>query len=169
MKTLFEIIRSEGTEYLCYRVDGDTFVAVHNEMISFTEKEDEFEIVPIDHSFKEKLYTYQGQTVRLIPQIYHNGWLALCLELADTKEPYTVLTVNLEEMDAIGLPNRTFIDTNNNPDAMEFLESNHLATDTGYRRGSGWMEYPMAQVNLPLVFQHCPEAFNHINIYVDCF
>ena len=37
-------------------------------------------------------------------------WLALCLELADTEEPYTILTVNLEETDAVGLPDRTFID-----------------------------------------------------------
>ena len=67
----------------------------------------------------------RGQAVRLVPQIYHNGWLALCLELADTEEPYTILTVNLEELDAIGLPDRAFIDINNNPDAMEFLELNH--------------------------------------------
>ena len=98
-------------------------------------------------------------------QIYRNGWLALCLELADTEEPYTILTVNLEEMDAIGLPDKAFIDINNNPDAMEFLVLNNLATDTGYRRGSGWVEYPMVHVNLPLVFQHCPESFNRINIY----
>lgn len=68
-------------------------------------------------------------------------------------------------MDAVGLPDKAFIDINNNPDAMEFLVLNNLATDTGYRRGSGWVEYPMAHVNLPLVFQHCPEAFNHINVY----
>ena len=126
---------------------------------------EEFEIIPTDKSYREKLYIYQGQAVRLVPQIYHNGWLALCLELADTEEPYTILTVNLEETDAIGLPDRAFIDINNNPDAMEFLELNHLATDTGYRRGNGWVEYPMVHVNLPLVFQHCPESFNHINIY----
>ena len=165
MNTSLEIIRSAGTDHLCYRMEDDTFVAVHNPMLSFTEKEDEFEIVPSDNSYRKKLYIYQGQAVRLVPQIYHNGWLALCLELADTEEPYTILTVNLEETDAVGLPDRTFIDINNNPDAMEFLELNHLATDTGYRRGSGWVEYPMVHVNLPLVFQHCPESFNHINIH----
>ena len=165
MNTSLEIIRSAGTDHLCYRMEDDTFVAVHNPMLSFTEKEDEFEIVPSDNSYRKKLYIYQGQAVRLVPQIYHNGWLALCLELADTEEPYTILTVNLEELDAIGLPDRAFIDINNNPDAMEFLELNHLATDTGYRRGNGWVEYPMVHVTLPLVFQHCPESFNHINIY----
>ena len=155
MNTSFEIIRSAGTDHLCYRVKNDTFVAVHNQMLSFTEMEDEFEIVPTDKSYRDKLYIYQGQAVRLVPQIYRNGWLALCLELADTEEPYTILTVNLEETDAIGLPDK----------AMEFLVLNNLATDTGYRRGSGWVEYPMVHVNLPLVFQHCPESFNRINIY----
>ena len=152
MNTSFEIIRSAGTDHLCYRVENDTFVAVHNQMLSFTEKEDEFEIVPTDKSYRDKLY-------------YRNGWLALCLELADTEEPYTILTVNLEETDAIGLPDKAFIDINNNPDAMEFLVLNNLVTATGYRRGSGWVEYPMVHVNLPLVFQHCPESFNRINIY----
>ena len=116
MNTSLEIIRSAGTDHLCYRMEDDTFVAVHNPMLSFTEKEDEFEIVPSDNSYRKKLYIYQGQAVRLVPQIYHNGWLALCLELADTEEPYTILTVNLEETDAVGLPDRTFIDINNNPD-----------------------------------------------------
>ena len=154
MNTSFEIIRSAGTDHLCYRVENDTFVAVHNQMLSFTEKEDEFEIVPTDKSYRDKLYIYQGQAVRLVPQIYRNGWLALCLELVDT-----------EETDAIGLPDKAFIDINNNPDAMEFLVLNNLVTATGYRRGSGWVEYPMVHVNLPLVFQHCPESFNRINIY----
>ena len=112
MNTSLEIIRLAGMDHLCYRVENDTFVAVHNQMLS-----------------------------------------------------YTILTVNLEEMDAIGLPDKAFIDINNNPDAMEFLVLNNLATDTGYRRGSGWVEYPMVHVNLPLVFQHCPESFNRINIY----
>lgn len=60
MNTSFEIIRSAGTDHLCYRVKNDTFVAVHNQMLSFTEMEDEFEIVPTDKSYRDKLYIYQG-------------------------------------------------------------------------------------------------------------
>ena len=41
MNTSLEIIRSAGTDHLCYRMEDDTFVAVHNPMLSFTEKEDE--------------------------------------------------------------------------------------------------------------------------------
>ena len=51
MNTSLEIIRSAGTDHLCYRMEDDTFVAVHNPMLSFTEKEDEFEIVPSDNSY----------------------------------------------------------------------------------------------------------------------
>ena len=99
MNTSFEIIRSAGTDHLCYRVKNDTFVAVHNQMLSFTEMEDEFEIVPTDKSYRDKLYIYQGQAVRLVPQIYRNGWLALCLELADTEEPYTCLLYTSDAAD----------------------------------------------------------------------
>ena len=35
MNTSFEIIRSAGTDHLCYRVKNDTFVAVHNQNAFF--------------------------------------------------------------------------------------------------------------------------------------
>lgn len=38
MNTSLEIIRSAGTDHLCYRMEEDTFVAVHNPMLSFTER-----------------------------------------------------------------------------------------------------------------------------------
>lgn len=162
MKNQFEIIRFQGTEHLCYKVD-EMYVDISNPMLAFT-SEDEFEIVKQDKSLLKKEYEYNGCKVHFVPQIYGNGWPALTLETAEDGELYTVLSVNLEDMDAIGLPDRTFIDTNNNPEAMEFLVSNGLATDTGYKRSSGWVEYPMARLNLPLLFQHGPKAFQHANI-----
>lgn len=162
MRIQFEIIRSQGSEHLCYKVD-EIYVDVSNPMLSFTE-EDEFEILKQEKSLLEKEYEYNGSKVRLVPQIYENGWPALVLETVQDGELYTMLSVNLEEMDAIGLPDRTFIDTNNNPEAMEFLVSNGLATDTGYKRRSGWVEYPMAMLNLPLLYLHNPQAFQHTNI-----
>ena len=62
-------------------------------------------------------------------------------------------------MDALGLPDRTFIDVNNYPDALDFLVENRLATDSGYKRRSGFVEYPMAMLNLPLLYQHNPQIF----------
>lgn len=162
MKIQFEIIRSQGAEHLCYKTD-EIYVDVSNPMLDFTEK-DEYEIVDQDKSLPAKEYEYNGCKVRLVPQIYGNGWPALMLETAEDGELYTVLSVNLEEMDAIGLPDRTFIDTNNNPEAMEFLVNNGLATDTGYKRRSGWVEYPMVLLNLPLLYQHNPRTFQDTNI-----
>lgn len=163
MKIQFEIIRSQGAEHLCYKVDG-MYVDVSNPMLAFGD-EDEFEIVKRDKSQLKKEYEYNGCKVRLVPQIYGNGWPALTLETTEDGELYTVLSVNLEEMDAIGLPERTFVDTANNPEAMEFLVGNGLATDTGYKRRSGWVEYPMVVLNLPLLFQLGPKGFQHANIY----
>ena len=164
MKIQFEIIRSKGTEHLCYKQD-EMYVDVSNPMLAFTE-EDEFEIVKQDKSFLKKVYKYNGCKVRLVPQIYDNGWPALVLETAKDRELYSVLSVNLEDGSAFGLPDRTFIDINNNPEAMEFLLRNGLATDSGYKRKSGWVEYPMVRLNLPLIYQHAPEAFRQANIYV---
>lgn len=59
---------------------------------------------------------------------------------------------------------RTFIDVNNYPDALDFLVENRLATDSGYKRRSGFVEYPMAMLNLPLLYQHNPQIFQKANI-----
>lgn len=44
---------------------------------------------------------------------------------------------------------------------MEFLIRNSLAEDTGYRRKSGWVEYPMARLNLAELYRLSPESFEN--------
>lgn len=162
MEIQFAIVRADKTKYLCHKVD-EKYVDVSNPMIAFTAGEDEFEIVNPDSSLMRKEYRFRGMRFHLVPRFYNNGWLALTLVSVDEEE-YIVLSVNLEEMDAIGLPDRTFIDVNNYPDAMEFLVANGLATDSGYKRRSGYVEYPMAMLNLPLLYQHAPHSFHDANI-----
>lgn len=163
MKIQFAIVRSENKEYLCYKSDS-VYVYVSNPMIAFTEGEDEFQIVEPDSSFIRKEYEYRGERFFLVPQFYGNGWLALTLQSVEDETEYIVLSVNLERMDALGLPDRTFIDVNHYPDAMEFLKVNNLATDSDYKRRSGFVEYPMAILNLPLLYQHAPQIFQKANI-----
>ena len=163
METQFAIVRSENVDYLCYKVN-ETYVDASNPMISFTTGEDEFQIVEPDKSFIQKEYEFKGERFYLVPRFYGNGWLALTLEMVEDKEEFIVLSVNLEQMDALGLPDRTFIDVNHYPDAMEFLVANGLATDSGYKRRSGFVEYPMAMLNLPLLYQHAPQTFQDANI-----
>ena len=134
MNTRLAIIRSEGKEHLCYR-EEECFVDVSYPMVTFTKGEDDFEIVK---------------------------WPALSLKDPVTHEIYTVLTVNLEDKAAFSLPDRAFVDINNNPDAMEFLLSNKLAEDTGYRRQSGRVSYPMVTLNLPTFYRLDPHAFSAI-------
>lgn len=161
MNTEFAIILHGGKEYLCYK-DGECFVDVSCPMRAFTAEEDDFEIVKCNRPFSGRTFPYHDRYLSIVPEIYHNGWLALCLKEPKTDELYTVLTVNLENDPAFALPDRAFIDINNNPDAMEFLLSNHLAEDTGYRRRSGWVSYPMVTLNLPELYRLNPPAFGRM-------
>ena len=163
MEIQFAIVRSENREYLCYKA-GEAYVDASNPMIAFAAGEDEFEIVEPDKSLMRKEYEFRGERYYLVPRFYPNGWLALTLELVEDQDEYIVLSVNLEAMDALDLPDRTFIDVNHYPEAMEFLTANKLATDSGYKRRSGFVEYPMAMLNLPLIYQHAPQTFQKANI-----
>ena len=159
MEIQFAIVRSENREYLCYKA-GEAYVDASNPMIAFTAGEDEFEIVEPDSSFRQKEYEFRGERYYLVPRFYRNGWLALILVMVEDEDEYIVLSVNLEEMDALGLPDRTFIDVNNYPDALDFLVENRLATDSGYKRRSGFVEYPMAMLRTcRLLYQHQPSKF----------
>lgn len=163
MEIQFAIVRSENVDYLCYKVNT-VYVDASNPMTCFTVGEDEFQIVEPDKSFIQKEYEFRGKRFYLVPQFYGNGWLALTLVRVGDEGDFIVLSVNLEKMDALDLPDRTFIDVNHCPDAMDFLVANGLATDSGYKRRSGFVEYPMAMLNLPLLYQHAPETFQEANI-----
>ena len=117
MEIQFAIVRSENREYLCYKA-GEAYVDASNPMITFTAGEDEFEIVEPDSSFRQKEYEFRGEKYYFVPEFYRNGWLALTLVMVEDEDEYIVLSVNLEEMDALGLPDRTFIDVNHYPEAM---------------------------------------------------
>lgn len=161
MNTQLAIIRSNGKEYLCSK-DEECFIDVSYPMMTFAEGEDAFEIVKCNRPMADKTFLYQGRHLSIVPNMYQNGWLALCLKDPKTDELYTTLTVNLLDETAFSLPDRAFIDINNNPDAMEFLISNKLAEDTGYRKQSGWVNYPMVKLNLPSLYRLNPAAFNRI-------
>lgn len=161
MKSSLEIIRFNGKDYLC-RKDGETYISVSNPMFHFTKEEDEFEIIPAKPSFLNKIYHYQKYEVRLVPTLYINGWLGIYLQDIEREDNQFILTVSLEEMPAFGLPSHTFVDCNNEPGAMGFLIANGLAADMHYSRRSGFVDYPMVDVNLPLIYQHNPMAFERI-------
>lgn len=158
----FAIIKSDNCTYLC-RKDEETYYCVDNPMLSFTEGEDEFEIIPPDMSYRKKIYKYKGRKVRVEPAIYENGWLAISVVNTRNSDDYEYLTTNLGDPDAFGLPAHTFVDCNNHPDALRFLEENGLAKNANYQRQSGFVNYPMVIADLALLYQHNPEVFQFIN------
>ena len=133
-------------------------------MMLFVEGEDDFMVVQPNLNPPDRIFRYQEKELRLVPEFYQNGWLALSLENPDNQELYTILTVNLEEMPAFGIPDKAFIDINNNPEALDFLTRHGLAEDTGYSRQSGWINYPMVKLNLPVIYKLNPFAFQKIEI-----
>ncbi len=130
MEIQFAIVRSKNGEYLCYKEDSE-YVYVSNPMLTFADGEDEFEIINPDPSFTQKEYEFRGDRFHLVPRFYNNGWLAITLEKVEDEEDQIVLSVNLEKMDALGLPNCTFIDINNYPDALEFLRKKRIGNRFG--------------------------------------
>lgn len=163
MKLQFTIVRSEDASYLCHK-ENEVYMDVSDPMNAFVAGEDDFQIVEPDYSFAQKKYEFREKHWYFVPRFYNNGWPALTLENVEDEDDYIVLSVNLEEMDALGVPDRTFMDVNHYPDAMEFLTANGLATDSGYRRRSGFVEYPMIMLDLPLLYQHNPRSFQRADI-----
>ena len=158
----FAIIKSNNRTYLCRKYE-ETYCCVDNPMLSFTEGEDEFEIIPADKSYKKKIYIYRGRKVRVEAAIYENGWLAIRVVNPRNSDDDEFLTTNLGDHDAFGLPAQTFVDCNNQPEALHFLEENGLAENANYQRQSGFVSYPMVIADLALLYQHNPEVFQHMN------
>ncbi len=75
-----------------------------------------------------------GLALRLFGYLEYDG--------KQVKEPYTVLTKNFGE--PIGIKNCAYVDLNNNPFATQLLDMGY-AKDTGFKKYSGFVTYPLWQ------------------------
>ena len=101
MEKKYAIILFKGKEYLCKHEDGCHY-DVSCPVRTFTEGEDDFKIQESGKNRSERTFRYHGKEFRLVTGFYPNGWPALSLESPDNGEPYTVLTVNLEDKQQSG-------------------------------------------------------------------
>ena len=103
---------------------------------------------------KLKIYllkNFYGSDYKLAPVIEHyssNGTLAI--ELWETKrgklsEPFATLTVNLSKSKG---KTKQYVDINNCPWALNFIETNELGKRTGDYDFSGYCIYPEYEFNL---------------------
>lgn len=89
----------------------------------------------------KKLYTYNGQKVRIEQNSYaNNGTLAACLVTPDG-DLVDVITVNLN--DGMQSDSMAYLDTNNHPKIEAFIKRNHLGLPMYYTQRSGFCTYPL--------------------------
>lgn len=96
---------------------------------------------PMDAIIVKDKYANNGRT-----------YLGLYCKEEEFFEPWTDITVNL--FGPITDENCAFVDTNNCPDIVRFLEENGLAEPTGRVRQSGWCMYPEYRFNYEEVDKH---------------
>ncbi len=72
------------------------------------------------------------------------GALAVLLLEEENGEEFAVLTVNI---DGVAENDLSYVDTNNNKWAIEFIEENSLGVDTGAVGFSGYCVYPLFKFN----------------------
>lgn len=96
---------------------------------------------PMDAVIVKSKYANNGRT-----------YLGLYCKEEEYFEPWTDITVNL--FGPITDESCAFVDTNNCPDIVRFLEENKLAEPTGRVRQSGWCMYPEYRFNYEEVDKH---------------
>lgn len=86
--------------------------------------------------------------VQLTKEDYHGGNLAIILwsytEEFQDHEEYATLTVNLGSVPG----GCAFLDTNNLPNAEQFVLDNCLGKPTGWKQQSGYCTYPLYKFDL---------------------
>lgn len=101
---------------------------------------------------KEKMYVtdYYGNKIKVYPLVasYYNQNLAIRL-WTDEGEPWTTLTVNLDEnlIDELG-EEYAFVDVNNFPEAEEFIAKYGIGEPMNVYKTSGFVRYPLYKFDL---------------------
>lgn len=74
--------------------------------------------------------------------------MGIAIRAYKDNEPYAIITVNVPNAlgicETISIKNCAYVDTNNFPFVTELIEKG-IAVDTGFKRHSGFCEYPLYQ------------------------
>ena len=90
---------------------------------------------------------YDDVEITVEKSTYYNGNLCIIMN-TEEGETYAILTKNFqEELD----PYLAYVDTNNLPGIMDFIEKNKLGKFTGLYRESGFCKYPLFVFDLEVI------------------
>lgn len=81
-----------------------------------------------------------------------NNTLALILNCDEG--PFCKLTVNIDASNAITEDNKAYVDINNSPWAVDWIEENKLGEFTGIWGDSGYCTYPLFEFNMSKIREH---------------
>lgn len=102
-------------------------------------------------TIKTEFETYKGIKLRL--GVYRADG-SIAIEAWNVKDgPVAVLTVCLNDK-SLNVVNETYLDTNNCPWVVDFMESNGLAERTGKVAKSGYCTYPVVSLNMQRIKQY---------------
>lgn len=100
------------------------------------------------YTVKTEFGTYRDITISTARYNYDDS---LAIELiSDSKGPFARLTVCIDNNIKLK-DNESFVDTNNCPWAIEFIEQNKLGEYTGEFGASGYCVYPLYRFNLDTI------------------
>ena len=120
MEKKYAIILFKGKEYLCGHEDGCHY-DVSCPVRTFTEGEDDFKIHESGKNRSERTFRYHGKGIqachRLLPERMAGSESGITGQRGTIHGTYR----QSEDSRHSGFPTKAFIDTNNNPEAMEFL------------------------------------------------
>ena len=86
-------------------------------------------------------------------EINRYGDGSLAIEVVNAEDgPISMLTVCLDDKEMN--PNYGYLDTNNNPNGLEFIKEYNLGTPTGFYGASGYCKYPMVKWNMDELEMH---------------
>ena len=108
---------------------------------------------------KYLLKDFYGDDYLLTPYTYqyqNNGSLAILL-FDEQEELFCDMTVNISTASTSG-SNCAFVDTNNNPWIIEYIEANELGKPTGRYASSGYCQYPEYEFDLSKMNEGQPNS-----------
>lgn len=106
-------------------------------MIKFNDAECNRVLNQVRQTWRGERFLFNNEEMWIDFDLYWNGNLSL--QLMSNDGPYARISVNIIQI----TPGDFAVDVNNFPEAIDFLEDNKIAYNTGMKVHSGFCNYPI--------------------------
>lgn len=95
----------------------------------------------IEERFKKEVYHIGNDKFQIRAHEYNGG--GLCLQVLQNGEPYARLTVKIADLPI----HEFYVDTNNWPESVRFIQQFDIGRWTGAYKTSGFCQYPLYKLD----------------------